>query len=73
MDDVVTEDVSASGLSFVAERPHWMTIGDRVEVRLHARVEGIDSIETLVLATDAIVTRAEETRAALRFEAPFAF
>jgi hypothetical protein len=71
--DVTTEDVSASGLSLAAHSPHGLVVGDRCEVQLFARVLGPNSEDTLVMATDAVVVRSEETSAALRFEAPLAY
>ncbi len=71
--DVTTEDVSASGLSLLAHSPHGLVVGDRCEVQLFARVQSPNSEDTLVMATDAIVTRSDETSAALRFEAPLVY
>ena len=71
--DVHTEDVSASGLSIEAHAPHGLVVGDRCEVQLFARVLGQNSEDTLVMATDAVVVRSDETSAALRFEAPLAY
>lgn len=71
--DIATEDVSASGLSLKAHAPHGLQVGDRCEVQLFARVLGPSSEDTLVMATDAIVIRSDETSAALHFEAPLAY
>ncbi len=71
--DVSTEDVSASGLSLLAHGPHGLVVGDRCEIQLFARVPGPTSEDTLVMATDAVVIRSDETSAALRFEAPLAY
>lgn len=71
--DVTTEDVSASGLSLLAHTPHGLVTGDRCEVQLFARVMSPGSEDTLVMATDAVVIRSDETSAALRFEAPLAY
>ena len=71
--DVATSDVSASGLSLLAHAPHGLMVGDRCEVQLFARVLGQKSEDTLVMATDAIVVRSDDTSAALRFEAPLAY
>ena len=71
--DVSTEDVSASGLSLHATGPHGLLVGDRCEVQLFARVLGPNAEDTLVMATDAIVVRSDDTSAALRFEAPLAY
>jgi hypothetical protein len=71
--DVTTEDVSASGLSLTAHAPHGLVTGDRCEVQLFARVTSPNSEDTLVMATDAVVIRADETSAALRFEAPLSY
>ena len=73
-DGLETQDVSASGLRFVAHRPHGLHAGDRIEVRLHAPVgRPLAWTEVLVLATDAVVLRAGECEAALRFERPLAW
>ena len=71
--DVTTEDVSASGLMLQAHTPHGLVSGDRCEVQVFARVLGPNSEDTLVMATDAVVLRCDETTAALRFEAPLAY
>jgi hypothetical protein len=71
--DVTTEDVSASGLSLMAHSPHGLIVGDRCEVQLFARVLGSGNEDTLVMATDAVVVRSDETGAALRFEGPLAY
>jgi hypothetical protein len=71
--DVSTEDVSASGLSLHAHAPHGLVVGDRCEVQLYARVLGPNTEDTLVMATDAIVIRSDDTTAALRFEAPLSY
>ena len=71
--DVTTEDVSASGLSLESHTPHGLLPGDRCEVQLFARVLGPGSEDTLVMATDAVVLRSDDTSAALRFEAPLAY
>ena len=71
--DLITEDVSASGLRLTSDRPHGLRPGDRLEVQLFARVPGNGDAETLVMATDATVVRAEKRMAALRFEAPLAY
>jgi len=73
-DGLETQEVSASGLSFLAMRPHGLHPGDRLEVRLHAPVgRPLSWTETLVLATDAVVERAGECDAAMRFERPLAW
>jgi len=71
--DLATADVSASGLSLTADAPHGLREGDRLEVRLFARIRGALNDDTLVMATDAVVIRSAETTAALRFEAPLAY
>jgi hypothetical protein len=71
--DVSTEDVSASGLSLHAHSPHGLVVGDRCEIQLFARVLGQKNEDTLVMATDAVVVRSDETSAALRFEAPLSY
>ena len=71
--DLITEDVSASGLRLRADHPHGLRPGDRLEVQLFARVPGDGEPETLVMATDATVVRAERRVAALRFEAPLVY
>jgi hypothetical protein len=71
--DVSTADVSASGLSLMAHAPHGLVVGDRCEVQLFARVVGPASEDTLVMATDAVVVRSDETSAALKFNAPLAY
>ena len=63
LDMAATCDVSASGLRFEAD-----------EVRLRADVSELTQLgEVLELATDAVVVRAEQTSAALRFDAPLAY
>ena len=71
--DITTEDVSASGLSLLAHSPHGLLVGDRCEVQLFARVAAPGSEDTLMMATDAVVVRSDDTSAALRFEAPLAY
>jgi hypothetical protein len=71
--DVVTEDVSASGLRMRADAPHGLQVGDRCEIQLFARVMGNNSEDTLVMATDATVIRSDDISASLRFEAPLVY
>jgi hypothetical protein len=71
--DLMTEDVSASGLRLAADTPHGLRPGDRIEVQLFARVPGNGDAETLVMATDATVVRTGKHMAALRFEAPLMY
>jgi hypothetical protein len=71
--DVVTEDVSASGLRMRADEPHGLKVGDRCEIQLFARVMAQNSEDTLVMATDALVVRSDDTSASLRFEAPLVY
>ena len=71
--DLITEDVSASGLRLTSDSPHGLRPGDKMEIQLFARVPGNGEAETLVMATDATVVRAEKRMAALRFEAPLAY
>jgi hypothetical protein len=71
--DLITEDVSASGLRLTSDSPHGLRPGDKMEIQLFARVPGNGQAETLVMATDATVVRAEKRMAALRFEAPLAY
>jgi len=71
--DLITEDVSASGLRLTSDSPHGLRPGDKMEIQLFARVPGNGDAETLVMATDATVVRAEKRMAALRFEAPLAY
>ena len=71
--DLITEDVSASGLRLTSDSPHGLRPGDNMEIQLFARVPGNGDAETLVMATDATVVRAEKRMAALRFEAPLAY
>ncbi|MHC4548149.1 MAG: PilZ domain-containing protein [Planctomycetota bacterium] len=73
MHDLVTKDVSASGLSLRADLPHGLEAGDRLEVQLFARVPTDDGTDTLVMATDAVVVRTGHRTAALRFEAPLLY
>jgi len=72
VDCLATSDVSASGLSFVATSPHGFAAGDFLEVQLVARAPG-EAAHGLVMATKAVVTRAEERTGALRFHAPLAY
>ena len=63
-----------AGLRFEADEPHGLSAGDRLEVRLRADVSELTQLgEVLELATDAVVVRAEQTSAALRFDAPLAY
>ena len=73
IDDLVTEDVSASGLSLVADNPHDLVRGDRLGIRLHAQISGTASVDTLVMATDGQVIRVAGLSAALSFRAPLAY
>ena len=74
LDMAATCDVSASGLRFEADEPHGLKEGDHLEVRLRADVGELTQLgEVLELATDAVVVRAEQTSAALRFDAPLAY
>jgi hypothetical protein len=71
--DIMTEEVSASGLRLRADLPHGLKVGDRCEVQLFARVLGTNNDDTLIMATDAVVVRSGDVTAVLRFEAPLAY
>ena len=73
IDDLMTEDVSASGLRLVSDGAHDLERGDHIEIRLHAPVRGCDTVDTLVMATDAVVVRTSEAIVALSFNAPLAY
>ena len=74
LQDLATEDISASGLRLRADHSHGLSAGDRLEVQLFARVAtGRKGEDLLVMATDAIVVRADGRHAALRFEAPLTY
>ena len=73
MHGLATEDVSASGLRLRADEPHGLEAGDRLEVQLFARVKGQDGDDLLVMAANAVVVRAEDRHAAVRFNAPLAY
>jgi hypothetical protein len=68
-----TENVSASGLLFRSDEPHGLSVGDRIEVQLVARVSGLRMDDHLVLGTLAKVTRAGAVDGAIAFDAPLAF
>jgi hypothetical protein len=70
---LATEDISASGLRLRADLPHGLHAGDQLEVQLYAPVPGRDGEDHLVMATDAVVVRAGQRHAALRFHAPLAY
>ena len=71
--DLVTADVSATGLAFTAPRPHGLRLGDRFEVRLLAQTEGRTEQESMVLSTEATLVRADETGGALAFDGPLRY
>jgi len=71
--DLVTRDVSASGIRVRADAPHGLRAGDLLEVQLVGAVPAGDGGETLVMAADATVVRAGKRSAALRFETPLAY
>jgi hypothetical protein len=74
LDGLSTEDVSASGLRFRSGAPHGLSVGDRLELQLVARIPGRKpEDDRLVMATCAVVVRVEEHEGALRFEAPLAY
>jgi hypothetical protein len=73
VDGVVTERVSASGLSFAADGPHGFRTGDKVELQLVANVRGHAFDDVLVMATTGTVLRADEKKGALRFDGPLAY
>ena len=71
--DINTEDVSASGLSFIADDPHGFHPGDRLEVQLFARIPNARGGDLMVMASDAVVVRAEGKTAALQFDGPLVY
>jgi len=70
---VATRDVSASGLRLLADEPHGLHIGERVEVQLFARVQSRQGDDLLVMGTDGIVVRARRREAAVRFDRPLTY
>ena len=41
--DLITEDVSASGLRLTSDSPHGLRPGDKMEIQLFARVPDLDT------------------------------
>jgi len=70
---IATRDVSASGARLLAEHPHGLQVGDRVEVQLFARVQSRQGDDLLVMGTDGVVVRTRRNEAAVRFERPLAY
>ena len=73
IDDVLTADVSASGVRVRADSPHGLERGDRVEVQLFVTVPAQDGPQLLVMGADGEVVRAGHTKAAIEFRAPLAY
>ena len=71
--ETATEDISASGARIRVSEIHDLDQGDRVEIQLYATVKNADGRDVLPMATRAIVTRTEEARTAVWFEAPLAY
>ena len=72
--DLVTSNVSATGLSFACEGEHGLSVGDRLEVRLLAQFEGrSDEGESMVLSAEATMVRAAEKEGAVVFDAPLRY
>jgi len=71
--DLVTADVSATGLAFTGSRPHGLRLGDRFELRLLAQAEGRPDQESMVLSTEATLVRADERGGALAFDGPLKY
>jgi len=73
IDDVLTADVSASGVRVSSDGPHGLAQGDRVEVQLFVTVPAQDGPQLLVMGTDGDVVRAGHRKAAIQFRAPLAY
>jgi hypothetical protein len=72
--DLVTSDVSATGLSFACEGEHGLTVGDRLEVRLLAQSEGrSEERESMVLSVQATMVRAANGEGAVVFDGPLQY
>lgn len=70
---VESRDVSASGLRFRTPAPLGLARGQRVEIRIVAPVKNRSAEDTLIMATDAVVVRADGEDTAVRFERPLAY
>ena len=73
LDDVATEDVSASGMRFRAGVPHGLKVGDIIEVQLVAQVAGRAADDTLTMATRGTIVWLRDREGAIRFDAPLAY
>jgi hypothetical protein len=71
--DLVTSNVSATGLSFACEKHHGLAVGDRLEVRLLAQFEGRSEGESMVLSAQATLVRAADREGAVVFDGPLAY
>jgi hypothetical protein len=70
---IESRDVSASGLRFLALSSLPLERGDRIEIRIVAPVKSPGAEDALIMATDAVVVRADGLDAAVRFERPLAY
>lgn len=71
--DLVTTNVSASGLSFSGEAPHGLTLGDRFEVRLLAEIGKHQSETSIVMSTQATLIRSTSVGGAVKFDEPLQY
>jgi len=71
--DLVTADVSATGLAFRSGAPHRLRTGERFDVRLLAVVEGRAEPHSMVLSTRATLIRSGERDGAMAFDEPLRY
>jgi hypothetical protein len=71
--DLVTSDVSATGLAFRSGAPHEMRKGERFQVRLLAVVDGHTEDHSMMLSTHATLVRANGCEGAVAFDRPLRY
>ena len=71
--DLVTTDVSASGLSFSSDRAHGLQVGDRFEVRLLAEMGKSPADASILMSTQATLIRTTKVGGAVRFDEPLRY
>ena len=73
LSDLVTTNVSASGLSFSGEAPHGLKLGDRFEVRLLAETGKQPSDASILMSTNATLIRKTSVGGAVTFDEPLRY
>jgi len=77
--DLLTSNVSASGLEFSGSAPHGLEIGARFEVRLLAetRARPGNSLtaagDSILMRTEATLVRVSDRGGAVRFDTPLKY